>query len=107
MTMYILTFQFTKFTNDRNVVLAFIKNEIVMNIEKMNIPPKPYKCSVRRPVRSIKGIEARVIKTYDTQLCILNNFTEIKNFTIMAPIPIVANLALSSVKPALVNNDVE
>lgn len=43
--------------------LALIKNEIVMNIEKMNIPPRPYRCRVRRPVRSISGIEASVITT--------------------------------------------
>lgn len=43
--------------------LAFIKNDIVMNIENMNIPPNPYKCSVRRPVLSISGIDTSVITT--------------------------------------------
>lgn len=45
------------------VVLAFIKNDIVMNIENINIPPNPYKCSVRRPVLSISGIDTSVITT--------------------------------------------
>lgn len=44
-------------------VLALIKNEIVMKMEKMNMPPSPYKCSVRRPVRSISGMETKVITT--------------------------------------------
>ena len=44
-------------------LLALIKNEIVMNIENMNMPPKPYSWSVRRPVRSINGIETSVIST--------------------------------------------
>lgn len=60
--------------HNRACVLAFIKNEIVMNIENMNIPPKPYKCKVRLPVRSINGMEARVIRTYDTMLNKLNRF---------------------------------
>lgn len=90
-----------------------------MKMENINIPPKPYKCSVRRPVRSINGIEANVITT-------LNEITEritiktkyIHTYinkkvlkylvrTIIAPIPIVANFAFSSVKPALVNKNVE
>lgn len=45
-------------------ILAFIKNDIVMNIENINIPPNPYKCSVRRPVLSISGIDTSVITTY-------------------------------------------
>lgn len=36
---------------------------MVMNIENMNIPPKPYKCKVRRPVLSISGIDTSVITT--------------------------------------------
>lgn len=66
-----------------------MRNEIVMNIEKMNMPPNPYRCSVLLPVLSINGIETRVIPT------------------MMAPMPIVANLALSSVRPELVNKLVE
>lgn len=60
-----------------------------MNMEKMNIPPRPYKCNVRLPVLSINGIDTNVIPT------------------IIAPMPIVANLALSSVRPELVNKLVE
>lgn len=62
---------------------------MVMKIEKMNIPPSPYRCSVRRPVLSIRGKDTKVIPT------------------IIAPMPIVANLADSSVKPEEVNNEVE
>lgn len=47
--------------------LAFIKNDIVMNIENINIPPNPYKCSVRRPVLSISGIDTSVITTCTSQ----------------------------------------
>lgn len=53
------------------------------------MPPRPYKCKVRLPVLSISGIDTSVIPT------------------IMAPMPMVANLALSSVKPELVNKLVE
>lgn len=60
-----------------------------MKIEKMNMPPSPYKCNVLRPVLSINGIDTKVITT------------------IIAPIPIVANLALSSVNPELTNKLVE
>lgn len=60
-----------------------------MNIEKINMPPRPYKWSVRLPVLSISGMDTNVIQT------------------IMAPMPMVANLALSSVKPELVNKFVE
>lgn len=49
--------------NNGHILLAFIRKEIVMKIEKMNIPPKPYKWRVRRPVLSIKGIETNVITT--------------------------------------------
>lgn len=66
-----------------------MRKEIVMNIEKINMPPRPYKCSVRLPVLSISGMDPNVIRT------------------IMAPMPMVANLALSSVKPELVNKFVE
>lgn len=72
-----------------NFKQTFIKSDIVMNIEKMNMPPRPYKCNVRLPVRSISGIETSVIPT------------------IIAPIPIVANLALSAVNPELVKRLVE
>lgn len=71
------------------VELTFMRKEIVMNIEKINMPPRPYKCSVRLPVLSISGMDTNVIQT------------------IMAPMPMVANLALSSVKPELVNKFVE
>ena len=60
-----------------------------MNIEKINMPPKPYKCNDLRPLRSINGIEIRVMMTMTT------------------PIPIVANLALVSVKPVVMNKFVE
>lgn len=36
-----------------------------MNIEKMNMPPKPYRCKVRRPVRSMRGIETNVMATWN------------------------------------------
>lgn len=92
-----------------------------MKMEKMNIPPKPYRCNVRRPVRSINGMDANVIITCadhenNYQYCI--NIVELHRHlamaggggqvhTMMAPIPIVANFAFSSVKPALVNKNVE
>lgn len=84
-------------------------------MENMNIPPKPYKCNVRLPVRSINGMEARVIRTLINERRIIQmslrililSFVKKNQLTIIAPIPIVANLALSSVKPALVNSDVE
>lgn len=68
---------------------TFIKNEIVMKMEKMNMPPRPYKCNVRLPIRSMSGIEINVI------------------ITIIQPIPIVANLALSRVNPDISNKFVE
>ena len=55
--------------------ITFTRKEMVMKIEKINMPPNPYKCNDLRPLRSIKGIEIRVIMTMTT------------------PIPIVANLA--------------
>lgn len=58
-------------------------------MENMNMPPRPYRCNVRRPVLSINGIETKVMPT------------------IIAPIPIVANFALSSVRSELVNKLVE
>lgn len=60
-----------------------------MNMENMNIPPRPYRSSVLRPVLSINGIDTRVMPV------------------MMAPIPIVANLALSSDRPELVKRLVE
>ena len=53
------------------------------------MPPKPYKCNDLRPLRSINGIEIRVIMTITT------------------PIPIVANLAEVSVRPVVINKFVE
>lgn len=73
----------------RRTAFTLIRNDIVMKMEKMNMPPSPYRCSVLRPVRSIKGKETSVMPT------------------MMAPIPIVANLADSSVRPDDVNSDVE
>ena len=70
-------------------IFTFTRNEIVMKIEKMNMPPKPYKCRDLRPLRSIKGIEIRVIMTMTT------------------PMPIVANFACVSVKPVVMNRLVE
>lgn len=58
-------------------------------MENMNIPPRPYRCRVRRPALSISGMDTRVMPT------------------MMAPMPIVANLALSSDNPELVNRLVE
>lgn len=69
--------------------LTFMRNEMVMKIENINMPPRPYRCNVRRPVLSINGIDINVMAT------------------IIAPIPIVANLALSSVRSELVNKLVE
>ena len=60
-----------------------------MNMEKINIPPRPYKCNVRLPVLSMRKMETSVITT------------------IIDPIPMFANLALSSVKPELMNKLVE
>lgn len=60
-----------------------------MKMEKMNMPPRPYRWRVLLPVRSIKGSETNVMPT------------------MMAPIPIVANLADSSVNPDDVNSEVE
>nr|CAD7569664.1 unnamed protein product [Timema californicum] len=57
--------------------------------QDINIPPRPYKWRVLRPVRSMSGIETMVMPT------------------MMAPIPIVANLALSSVRPELMNSPVD
>ena len=62
---------------------------MVMHIEKINMPPSPYKCNDLRPLRSINGIEIRVIMTMTT------------------PIPIVANLAWFSVRPVVINKFVE
>jgi len=75
--------------NALKLQLTFMRNEIVINIEKINMPPRPYKCNVRLPVLSMSGIDTSVIRT------------------MMAPMPMVANLALSSVKPELVNRFVE
>lgn len=60
-----------------------------MNIENINIPPRPYRCNVLRPVLSINGMVTSVI------------------FTIITPIPIVTNLATFSAKPAVMNRLVE
>ena len=68
---------------------TFTRNEIVMNIEKMNIPPSPYRCKDLLPLLSINGIEIRVMITMTT------------------PIPMVANLACVSVKPVVMNRFVE
>ena len=68
---------------------TFTRKEIVMNIEKINMPPNQYKCNDLRPLRSINGIEIRVIMTITT------------------PIPIVANLAEVSVRPVVINKFVE
>ena len=62
---------------------------MVMKIEKMNMPPKPYKCRVLLPERSIKGMEIRVI------------------ITITNPMPMVAYLALVSDSPVVLNRFVE
>lgn len=62
---------------------------MVMKIEKTNIPPSPYKWSVRRPLLSINGIEIKVM------------------MTITDPIPMVAYLASVSDKPVVMNKFVE
>lgn len=111
LSLYVLLFDVSSIKN----WLAFIKNEIVMKMENMNIPPNPYKCNVRLPVRSINGIDAKVITTYGWDkknylywMRVLGRKNELENVrTIIAPIPIVANLAFSSVRPALVNKNVE
>lgn len=72
-----------------SVVPTFMRNEMVIKIEKMNMPPSPYKCRVLLPIRSIKGMITNVIAT------------------IIAPIPIVMNLDVSSVNPELINKPVE
>lgn len=50
-----------------------MRNEIVMNMENMNIPPKPYKCNVRRPVLSINGMDTNVITTCTSKICMRRN----------------------------------
>ena len=62
---------------------------MVMKMEKMNIPPRPYKCSVRRPDLSMRGIEISVI------------------ITMTSPMPMVAYLACVSVRPVVMNKLVE
>lgn len=62
---------------------------MVMNIEKINMPPSPYKCKDLRPLRSINGIEMRVMITMTT------------------PIPMVANFAWLSDKPVVMKRFVE
>lgn len=62
---------------------------MVMKMEKVNIPPRPYRCSVRLPDLSIRGIEMSVM------------------MTITQPIPIVANFALDSLKPVMMKRFVE
>ena len=68
---------------------TFTRKEMVMNIEKINMPPNPYKCKDLRPLRSINGIEIRVI------------------ITITTPIPMVANLACFSDSPVVMKRFVE
>lgn len=68
---------------------TLIRKEMVMKIEKINIPPSPYSNKVRLPIRSINGMEIKVM------------------ITIIQPIPMVANLALSGVKPAVSKRFVE
>lgn len=58
-----LLHSFTIKTSNWTPILAFIRKEMVMKMEKMNIPPNPYRCSVRRPVLSISGMETSVITT--------------------------------------------
>lgn len=70
-------------------LFTLTKNEIVMKIEKINIPPSPYRWRVRLPDLSINGIEIKVI------------------ITITIPMPIVAYLAPVSDKPVVVNKLVE
>ena len=69
--------------------LTFTKKEIVMKIENINIPPRPYKCKVRLPLLSMRGIETNVIRT------------------ITVPIPIVAYFAFVSLSPVVINKFVE
>lgn len=58
-----------------NISPTLTKKDMVINMEKINIPPRPYKCNVRLPLLSIKGIDIKVI------------------ITITIPIPIVAYFA--------------
>ena len=60
-----------------------------MKMEKINIPPKPYRCRVRRPDLSMSGIEISVM------------------ITMTNPIPMVAYLACVSVNPVVMNRFVE
>lgn len=62
---------------------------MVIKMEKMNMPPSPQRWSVRRPMRSMRGIVTSVMAT------------------MMAPMPIVMNLDVSSVSPELINSPVE
>lgn len=73
----------------RFILGTFTKKEMVMKMEKMNMPPKPYKCKVLLPERSISGMEIRVM------------------ITITNPIPMVAYFALVSDSPVVLNRFVE
>lgn len=48
----------------RSLELTLTRRDIVKKILVKNIPPKPYRCSVRRPALSINGIETIVIKIF-------------------------------------------
>ena len=60
-----------------------------MKMEKMNMPPRPYRCKVLRPDRSIKGMEISVMTT------------------ITKPMPMVAYLADVSDNPVVMKRLVE
>lgn len=68
---------------------TFTKKEMVIKMEKMNIPPRPYRCRVRRPLLSMSGMETSVIST------------------ITVPMPMVAYLAEVSLSPVVMKRLVE
>ena len=40
---------------NRNMLITLTRKEMVMKMEKMNMPPKPYRWSVRLPLLQIWG----------------------------------------------------
>ena len=83
-----LRFQVGNFPCDDNT-LTWTMNAIVMKMEKMNIPPRPRRCSVLLPTQSIRKVEIKVTSTMTT------------------PIPIVAFLAELSLSPVVMKRLVE
>ena len=86
--LFRLRFQVGNFPCDANT-LTWTMNAIVMKIEKMNIPPRPRRCSVLLPTQSTRKVETKATSTMTT------------------PIPIVASLAELSRSPVAMKRLVE